>query len=318
MFVYPPNSEFELPTDLTLNDLDDDMVSTELFMIGITPCLLPVGVFQGRSTSLSYEFYNPMVAARQCGLGQLPINLHFHQLRKSRGMVSSALIMSKVLEIEVPNLGDCNRLWLSSFVHLGFQSWWQEWVAHIFHQSARFYLTELIDNISPQVPDAPAPSISNSSQRIIYALALAPSGKSVLESTIGLTAPRVSSLLQGPIARETTKRKALVKDKAKKPIKKSKIADQADLDELDPSMEEFLDDQVMEEEVDAAAADMPEEEIPSADTIEEPSAKTTEDLSVDDQAAAAQPRRIRHAIRKVSIASFLNFNATSFCWSIIN
>lgn len=93
-----------------------------------------------------------------------------------------------------------------------------------------------------------------------------------MESTIGLTAPKVSSLLQGPIVKETTKRKALAKEKIQKPGKKSKTDDQTDLDQLDASMEEFLDDQMMEEEVDAAAANMPEDQHPSASTAEEPSA----------------------------------------------
>nr|BAX24987.1 aminotransferase-like [Oryza minuta] len=307
MFVYPSDSDFELPADLNLGLINDDMVSREVFMIGVTPCLLPVGIFQGRSTSLSYEFYNPMVAARQCGLGQLPVSLHFHWLLESRGTVSSALIMSKALETRIPALGDCDRLWLSAFIHISFQAWWQEWAIHIFHQSARFFLTELIDNISPQVPDAPGPSVSNSGQRITYAPVLAPSGKTVLESIIGLTTPKVSSLLQGSIIKETTKRKAPAKDKIQKPDKKSKTDDQADLDQLDPSIEEFLDDQVMEEEVDAAAADIPEDqhplasiaEKPSADKpIEDPSAITTADPPADDQADVAQPKKTRHVVCK--------------------
>lgn len=313
MFVYPSDSNFELPADLTLGELNDDMVARELFMIGITPCLLPVGVFQGRNTSLSYEFYNPMVTERQCGLGQLSIGQHFHRLLESRGTVPSALVMSKVLETRVPNLGDRDRLWLSPFIHISFQSWWQEWASHLFHQSARFYLTELIDNISPQVPDSPIPSVSNSGQKITYALILAPSGKSVMESTIGLTAPKVSSLLQGPIAKETPKRKAPVKEKTQKIGKKPRTDDQANLDELDPSIEEFLEDQVMEEEVDAAVADLPEEDpsaktakVPSAKSAKDPSAMTTMVPPADDPADAAQPRRTRHAVRKVRMIPFLN------------
>nr|CBG76433.1 OO_Ba0013J05-OO_Ba0033A15.20 [Oryza officinalis] len=313
------DSDFELPADLTLGELNDDMVARELFMIGITPCLLPVGVFQGRSTSLSYEFYSPMVAARQCGLGQLPISLHFHRLLESRGNVPSALVMSKVLETRVPNLGDCDRLWLSPFIHLSFQSWWQEWTSHLFHQSARFYLTELIDNISPQVPDAPTPSVSNSEQKISYALVLAPSGKSIMESTIGLTAPKVSSLLQGPIAKETPKRKVPIKEKIQKAGKKPKTDDQADLDALDPSIEEFLDDQVMEKEVGAAAANLLEEQDPSAKIAKEPLAKSTNNSSAattkipptNDQADVAQPRRTRQAI-PMNLADMFSFDIGQF------
>lgn len=108
MFVYTSDRDFEFPDDLQLSLVNDDLESRELFMIGLTPCLLPVGLFQGRSTSLSYEFYNPMVAARQCGLGQLTVSLYLHKLLESRGTVPSALVMSKALEIELPNLGDCD------------------------------------------------------------------------------------------------------------------------------------------------------------------------------------------------------------------
>lgn len=317
MFVYTSDRDFELPDDLQLNLVNDDMESRESFMIGITPCLLPIGIFQGRSTNLSYEFYNPMVAAKQCGLGQFPINLYFHRLLESRGIVSSGLIMSKALEIETPNLGDCDRLHLSAFVHISFQAWWQEWAAHIFHQSARFYVTELIQGISPQVPDEPVPTVSNSGQRICYAQAVAPSGSTILESIIGLTAPKVSSLLQGPMIKGNPKRKASAKGKSQKSSKKAKTDDQADLEELDPSMEEFLDEQVMEEEVDATAASASEEEDSSAETAKKPSAKTTTIPSADDQAGAAQPRKTRHAVRKVSIFLLLNFMQFPSYWYAI-
>lgn len=321
MFVYLADSEFELPADLNLGLLNEDIVSREIFMISVSPCLLPIGIFQSRNTSLSYEFYNPMVAARQCGIGQLPINLYFHRLIEKRGTISFALLMNKILETEIPILGDCDRLNLNIFVHLSFQSWWHEWTNHIFHQAAKFYLTELINNISPQVPDAPAPSVSNSGQRISYALVMAPSGKMVTESAIGLTAPKVTSLLQGSIAKETIKRKAPAKEKIQKSSKKAKTDEPTDLVILDPSIEEFLNEQVMAEEIDAAADDISEEQHPSATAaeipsieptkepsadkqIEHPSATTTAEPLADEQSEATQPRRPKHAVRKVDTIFF--------------
>lgn len=214
--------------------------------------------------------------------------------------MSSAPIMSKVLEIGIPNLGDCDRLHRSAFVHISFQAWWQEWAAHIFHQSDRFHITELIQGISPEVSDGPIPSVSNSGQKILYAQAVAPSGSTILESIIGLTAPKVSTLLQGPMTRENPKRKVPTKGKSQKSSKKAKTDDQAGLEELDPSIEEFLDEQVIEEEVDAAAADAPEEENPSVETTEEPSVETTTIPPADDQVSTAQPRKTRHAVCKVT------------------
>lgn len=318
MFVYSADAEFELPADLNLEAINDEIDSRELFMISISPCILPVGIFQGRSTSLSYEFYNPITAARQFGLGQLPIGLYFHQLLENKGTVPLALLMSKVLSIKIPTLGDCDQLNLNIFMHTSFQTWWREWASHIFHQSAKFYLTELISNISPQVPDAPIPSTSASGQRISYAMVLAPSGNSVLESTIGLTAPKVTSLLQEPIVKETFKRKKPAKEKVQTSSKKAKLDDPADTAVLDPSIEEFLDEQVLEEEIDEAAAEIAEEQTTSATAVMELSAKQSQDPSADIPAdtpsaiiitepsvdvppTTTQPKRTKQAIRKVNI-----------------
>jgi uncharacterized protein YceK len=163
--------------------------------------------------------------------------------------------------------------------------------------------------------------VSNSGQKIFYAQAIAPSGSTILESIIGLTAPKISSLLQGPMIKENPKRKAPTKGKSQKSSKKVKVDDQADLEELDPSMEELLEEQVMEDEVDAAAADAYEEENTSAETTKEPSAEAAEIPPADDQGDAPQPKRTRHAVRKVSTISsprlhnpllLLYFNLISF------
>jgi hypothetical protein len=121
-----------------------------------------------------------------------------------------------------------------------------------------------------------------------------------MESIIGQTAPKLASLLQGPMPKENPKRKAPAKSKSQKASKKARTDDQADAEELDPSLEEFLDEQVMEEEVDVAAADAHEEENPSAETTKEPSAEATEIPPADDQGDAPQPKRTRHAVRKVN------------------
>lgn len=147
---------------------------------------------------------------------------------------------------------------------------------------------------------------------------LAPSGNSVLESTIGLTAPKVTSLLQEPIVKETFKRKKPAKEKVQTSSKKAKLDDPADTAVLDPSIEEFLDEQVLEEEIDEAAAEIAEEQTTSATAVMELSAKQSQDPSADIPAdtpsaiiitepsvdvppTTTQPKRTKQAIRKVNI-----------------
>jgi hypothetical protein len=111
-FPYDSFTNYELPADLRLNDLNDaaDPSSRENFVSAISPCILSTGVSQGRNVQISYEFYHPTSAARQLGLGQLPISLYFARKIQTRGVVTSALQMDRVLNIEGLVLGSLSHV----------------------------------------------------------------------------------------------------------------------------------------------------------------------------------------------------------------
>jgi hypothetical protein len=71
--------------------------SREVFSTAISPCILPVGIHQGKNIQISYEFYHPTSAARQLGIGQLPISLFFADKIQSWGEITSALMMDRLL-----------------------------------------------------------------------------------------------------------------------------------------------------------------------------------------------------------------------------
>ena len=78
-FLYEDSADLELPSDFRFKDINHEIYqsSREIFSAAISPCILPVGIHQGRNIQASYEFYHPMSSARQLGMGQLPISLFF-------------------------------------------------------------------------------------------------------------------------------------------------------------------------------------------------------------------------------------------------
>lgn len=89
MVSYEPFSDYELPSDMRLSDLNDpiDPRFRENFVAAITPCIFLTGISQGKTIKPSFEFYRPMSAARQFGLGQLPIGLFFIRSVKAKDIV---------------------------------------------------------------------------------------------------------------------------------------------------------------------------------------------------------------------------------------
>lgn len=69
-FVYLEIAEFELPISFRFETACSDEPSTAIFQHIVKPGLLPVEFRHGREKlSMSYEFYNPSVAADQLGFG---------------------------------------------------------------------------------------------------------------------------------------------------------------------------------------------------------------------------------------------------------
>lgn len=105
-FVYEYFADFELPADFRFDEINSDKFekSREVFIADISPCILPIGIHQGRNIQISYKFYYPMSAARQVGMSQLPITLYFSDKIQTRGEIISALMMDQLLSIQGPLL----------------------------------------------------------------------------------------------------------------------------------------------------------------------------------------------------------------------
>nr|CAE01643.2 OSJNBb0021I10.6 [Oryza sativa Japonica Group] len=138
---------------------------------------------------------------------------------------------------------------------------------------------------NPNLESSP-PRKSNSGKDIEYAPGLLPNGGGLAPPVIGYHAPRTSSLLQGQIrepadAGRKRKTKASGVDpsalapKKKTKKKKSKPAD--DLPTLDPSIEQALDEEEIEEDVNQVAAELSDlgEKTPSASPKQTPPTPAT-------------------------------------------
>jgi hypothetical protein len=141
---YCENNTFELPVKFGLESVDTHADSMTNFGEAITPGILPVDFFIGRSHQPSYEFYYPSVAARQLGFGQLPVRLFFTDLVKPRETISNLLeydrLKNLVLDAETIDLEG----WIiSSFTTKPFRQWWLEWGLHLFCASAKTYCQQL-------------------------------------------------------------------------------------------------------------------------------------------------------------------------------
>jgi hypothetical protein len=124
-FAYEDSVEFELPSDFIFEDINSEKFdkSIEVFSAAISPCILPVGIHQGRNIQVSYEFYHPMSSARQFGMGQLPIGLYFADKIQCRGEISSTLMMDRLLNIPGPPLGSIDNIELARFRIKNFDIW---------------------------------------------------------------------------------------------------------------------------------------------------------------------------------------------------
>nr|BAD25198.1 aminotransferase-like [Oryza sativa Japonica Group]BAD25500.1 aminotransferase-like [Oryza sativa Japonica Group] len=127
-------------------------------------------------------------------------------------------------------------------------------------------MTDLFPDVIPRTTVSSPPHQSNSGRNIEYAPGLIPNGGGLSPSIIGYHAPKVSTLLQGAIREPTDvtkKRKTrssavntlTLAPKKKAKSKKTKPTD--DLPALDPSIEQALDEEDIEDDVDQAAAEPP-------------------------------------------------------------
>ncbi|KAK1609794.1 hypothetical protein QYE76_033467 [Lolium multiflorum] len=135
-FPYTESENFENPVSFRLDSFADDASTRHLFSIMIRPCFLPVGMStSNRITKPGYESYQPVIAARQLGLGQVPPHFFLHHLTASRAELPDILTGQRcytffdALAIPIPN-----NLCFTTTTD-GFETWWTMWKTHAFRRA---------------------------------------------------------------------------------------------------------------------------------------------------------------------------------------
>ena len=96
----------------------------------ITPRAIPVNFFSsGKTSNITYEFYNASALARQLAFGQLPIALCYADVVKPRETITSGLEWIRVAQL--PPNADTSDIDLSAwipalFITQVYKQWWEE------------------------------------------------------------------------------------------------------------------------------------------------------------------------------------------------
>uniref|UniRef100_A0A0D9UYX5 Uncharacterized protein n=1 Tax=Leersia perrieri TaxID=77586 RepID=A0A0D9UYX5_9ORYZ len=134
-------SIFENPSDISLSSPLSYADSTANFLACIRPCLLPSGISSGRKSNLlTYEFYYPSIAARQFGLGQLPIKLHFADKLKTATIIAIILHPSS------------SKSW---------DTFWDKWSDHLYHLKVSRYCKKFYTDFKTDAKPTRSPSRSS-------------------------------------------------------------------------------------------------------------------------------------------------------------
>ncbi|KAK1605662.1 hypothetical protein QYE76_029335 [Lolium multiflorum] len=144
-----------------LDSFADDTSTRQLYSTMIRPCFLPVGMStSNRIIKPGYESYQPVVAARQFGLGQVSPHFFLHHLTESRADLPDILTGQRcysffdALAIPIPH----NLSFTSSTD--GFETWWSMWKTHAFRRALGPLLKQLdaeYDIPAEQQQDGPEP-----------------------------------------------------------------------------------------------------------------------------------------------------------------
>jgi hypothetical protein len=92
---------------------------------------------------LGYEFYQPVVAARQLGLGQVPPHFLLHLLTSNRVDLPDAVTTQRCYSLfsDLPLSVLANLTFTSSAVD--FEGWWSMWKTHIFRRALGLMLQQI-------------------------------------------------------------------------------------------------------------------------------------------------------------------------------
>jgi hypothetical protein len=134
--LYADSEIFENLITIRLADFADDDGTRHLYSIMIHPCFLPVGMSTSNTViKPGYELYQPVVAARQFGLGQVPPHFFLHHLTISRtdlpDALSSQRCYSLFTDLHIPIPVDLS--FTSSAIN--FENWRSMWKTHIFRKA---------------------------------------------------------------------------------------------------------------------------------------------------------------------------------------
>jgi hypothetical protein len=95
-FPYAASDSFENLITFRLDSFADDDSTWHLYSIMIHPCFLPIGMnTSNRIIKPGYESYQPVVAARQLGLGKIHPHFFLHHLIESRVDLSNLVTSQK-------------------------------------------------------------------------------------------------------------------------------------------------------------------------------------------------------------------------------
>jgi hypothetical protein len=132
-FPYTASDSFKNLITFRLDSFADDNSTRHLYSIMICPCFLPVGTTaSNRIIKPGYESYQPVVVARQLGLGYVPPHFFLHHLIESRAdlpdLITSQKCYSLFDDLHIPIPVDLSF----TFSINGFETWWSMWKDHIF------------------------------------------------------------------------------------------------------------------------------------------------------------------------------------------
>ena len=143
-FPYTESASFENPVYFRLDSFADDTSTRQLYSTMIRPCFLPVGMStSNRIIKPGYEFYQPVVAARQFGLGQVPPHFFLNHLTEGSAdlpdLITSQRCYSFFDALAIPIPTDLSFTSSTD----GFETWWSMWKTHVFRKALGPLLKQL-------------------------------------------------------------------------------------------------------------------------------------------------------------------------------
>jgi hypothetical protein len=190
-FPYKESENFENPVSFRLDSFADDTSTRQLYSTMIRPCFLPVGMStSNRIIKPGYEPYQPVVAARQFGLGQVSPHFFLHHLTESRADLPDLLTGQRCYSFfDAPAIPIPNNLSFTSSTD-GFETWWSMWKTHAFRRALGPLLKQL--DAEYDIPAEQVLLLANFLEvacNDFYNLALSPRSNKTVQKLHMMTAP---------------------------------------------------------------------------------------------------------------------------------